>query len=200
MGSFLTNTKAAMKVIAFDFWDVFADLDHPMYAYMKKHGVDPEKYSQPIHDLIIAHDLGKLTEKEFLQKSSQIIGLELPYELCHLAFREELLNKGLIEIARRLKSKYRLILLTNNSKEYCQRYLFETGLDKLFDDLIISYEVGLRKPSREIYELLVKRARVKPEEMLFIDDDPSKFKGAEMLGIRTLQYKKGITDNILVGL
>ncbi len=189
-----------IKVIAFDFWDVFATLDHPMYIYMRKHGVDPTKYSQPIHDLIIAHDLGKLTEQEFLKQASGVIGLELPYELCRLTFREELLNKDLIEIAKGLKGRYKLILISNNSKEYCEEYLFKTGLDKLFNQLILSYEVGFRKPSKEMYELLIKKSGVKPEEILFVDDDPSKFPVAEKLGIKTLQYKKRETDKILVNL
>lgn len=201
-GNFVRNAsrRSAIKVIAFDFWDVFADLDHPMYVYMKKHGVDPERYSQSIHDLIIAHDLGKMTEKEFLRESSRIIGLKLPYELCHLTFREELLNKRLIGIVKKLKRKYKLILLTNNSKEYCQAYLFETKLNRLFDDLIISYKVGFRKPSPEMYQLLIRRARVSPEEILFVDDSALKFAAAEGLGINTLQYKKGATDEILVSL
>lgn len=186
-----------IKVLAFDFWGVFADLDHPMYTYIKERGMDPEKYSQSLHDLIIAHDLGQITEKEFLIEASKLIGLDLPYELCHFAFKKELMNQDLIKIAKLLKEKYKLILITNNPKEYCQRYLFETKLNELFQDLIISYEVGVRKPAKEMYELLIKRAGVSSNEILFIDDDPSKFEVAEKLGIKTLQYRKIKTNQEL---
>lgn len=189
-----------IKVIAFDFWGVFATLDHPMYAYMNKRGIDPKKYSESIHNLIIAHDLGKLTEQKLLEQCSKIIGLELPYELCRFTFRKELLNKNLIEIVKKLKSQYKLVLFSNNSKEYCETYLFGTGLDKLFDDLILSYQVGFRKPAKEMYKLLIQRVGVRPEEILFVDDEISKFKVAEELGIKTFQYKNGETDKILEGL
>lgn len=186
-----------IKIIAFDFWGVFADLDHPMYSYMKSQGIDPEKFSHQIHDLIIAHDLGELTEKEFLQKTSKVIGIEMPYDICRLIFKEELMNRKLEEIVKKLKEKYQIILLTNNTREYCQEYLFKTGLNNLFDDLIISYDVKFRKPAKEIYQILIDRAKVNPEEILFIDDDETKFSQAEELGINTLQYKRGETDKVL---
>ena len=141
-----------------------------------------------------------LTEKQFLEQSSKIIGLDLPYKYCHFIFREELLNKKLIEIVTRLKNKYKLILISNNSKEYCEEYLFKTKLDTLFDDLILSYQVGFRKPAREMYKLLIQRAGVAPSEILFVDDDVSKFPVAEELGIITLQYVKEKTDKVLMHL
>lgn len=198
-GNYLKNNtnKSEIKVLAFDFWGVFADLDHPMYSYMKKNGVDAEKYSQPIHDLIIAHDLDKITEKEFLRKSSEVVGLELPYEVCRFALNEKLINQKLVRMVEKLNKRYQIILITNNSREYCQTYLFETGLDKLFHDKVISYDVGYRKPAQEMYEILIKKAKTKPSEILFIDDDDAKFPVAEKLGIKTLQYKRNITDKIL---
>ncbi|MDH4358856.1 MAG: HAD family phosphatase [Candidatus Berkelbacteria bacterium] len=196
----MINNLKKIKVIAFDFWGVFADLEHPMYGYIKKHGVDPEKYSESIHDYIIAHDLGEITEKEFLQKVSDIIGLGLPYKKCHLIFKKETVNRQLIKVVEKLKNKFRIFLLTNNPKEYCQIYLFDTGLDKLFDDIIISCQVKYRKPAKEIYEVLIKKANVKPSEILFIDDDASKFSTAEKLGIKTLRYFKGRTDRLLESL
>ena len=60
--------QVTVKVIAFDFWDTLVDFYHPMYDYIKKHGLDSEEYSHLIHSLIIEHDLGKFTEKEFLEK------------------------------------------------------------------------------------------------------------------------------------
>ncbi|MFZ1019429.1 MAG: HAD family phosphatase [Minisyncoccia bacterium] len=186
-----------IKVIAFDFWGVFAEMNPPMYRYMEQHNIFPEKYSEKIHELIIEHDLNKINEQQFLQKCSKIIGLEIPYPACRYAFQENDLNKNLITIAKKLKAKYKIALLSNNNKEYCEEYLFKTKLEKLFDVLVLSYNIGYRKPSPEIYQILIKKLEVKPEEILFIDDNPTKFPNAEKQGIKTLLYEGVKTDLFL---
>lgn len=188
-----------IKAIAFDFWGVFAKMDAPMYKYMKQHDISPDKYSKEIHDLIIAHDLDKLTEKQFLQECSKIIRLEIPYSLCRYVYKEGTLNDELIEIVKKLKTKYKIALLTNNNKAYCDEYLFKTGLDKLFDVMVISYQVSCRKPSPEIYQILIKKLNLKPEEILFTDDDPAKLPPAEAQGMKTLAYNGRETNRILLG-
>jgi len=189
-----------IKAVAFDFWGVFAEMKPPMYEYLWKHNISLEKYSDKIHELIVEHDLNRLTEQQFLQKCSEIVGIEIPYPLCRYLFREDSLNENLVTTIKKLKKKYKIALLTNNNKEYCEEYLFKTELDKLFDVLVISYEVGYRKPSPEIYQTLVKKLNIKPEEILFVDDDPTKFPNAEKQGIKTLVYKGVETDKILFSL
>lgn len=189
-----------IKAIAFDFWGVFAEINPPMYEYIKQHSILPEKYSDKIHELIIEHDLNKITEQQFLQKCSEIISLEIPYPLCRYIFQEDSLNENLIAIVKKLKEKYKIALLSNNNKEYCEEYLFKTKLDKLFDTLVISYQVGYRKPSPEVYKILVKKLGLKPEEILFIDDDHTKLTAAEKQGIKILIYKGVETDKILLNL
>jgi FMN phosphatase YigB (HAD superfamily) len=189
-----------IKLIAFDFWGVFAAIKPPMYEYMKRHNISPEKYSDEIHEFIIEHDLNKLTERQFLKKCSNVIGLEIPYPSCKYVFQRGSLNENLINTVKKLKEKYKIALLSNNNKEYCEEYLFKPKLDKLFDGLVISYQVGYRKPSPEIYQILIKKFDLKPEEILFIDDDPAKLSSAEKQGIKTLIYKGVETDKILLNL
>lgn len=189
-----------IKAIAFDFWGVFAEINPPMYGYMRQHNISSKKYSREIHEFIVEHDLGKLTEQQFLQKCSEIIGIEIPYPLCKHVFENGSLNENLISIIKKLKEKYKIALLSNNNKEYCEEYLFKPKLDKLFDTLVISYQVGYRKPSPEIYKILIKKLGFKPEEILFVDDDPVKLPAAEKQGIKTVLYEGVKTDQILLNL
>ena len=155
---------------------------------------------EEIHKLIIEHDLNKITEKQFLQECSKILGIIIPYPKYKYAYKKNSLNKDLIEIIQKLKDKYKIALLTNNNKEYCQEYLFKPKLDKLFDIMVISYLVGYRKPDSNIYKILIKKLNLKPEEILFVDDDPTKMASAEALGIKTLVYKGKETNKILSNL
>jgi len=186
-----------IKAIAFDFWGVFAEIKPPMYQYLKKHNISADNYSKEIHKLIIKHDINKITEKQFLQECSKLLGIKIPYPECSYTYKRNSLNKDLIKIIKKLKEKYKIALLTNNNEEYCEEYLFKPKLDKLFDIMVISYLVGYRKPDPKIYQILIKRLKLKPEEILFVDDDPTKLTSAESLGIKTLVYKGKETNTIL---
>lgn len=186
-----------IKAIAFDFWGVFAKINAPMNEYLKAQGVKVERYADEIHDLIIKHDLGELTEKQFLAGCSKITGIKIPYPLCRYTYKEGTLNYSLVNIIKLLKIKYTIALLSNNNKEYCEEYLFKPGLDKLFDVMVISYQVGYRKPSSEIYKILIEKLRVKPGEILFLDDQPEKLPPAEAQGICTMLYEGEKTNKLL---
>jgi len=170
------------------------------HTYLKENNISTDNHSEEIHKLIIEHDLNKITEKQFLQECSKILGIIIPYPKYKYAYKKNSLNKDLIEIIQKLKDKYKIALLTNNNKEYCQEYLFKPKLDKLFDIMVISYLVGYRKPDSNIYKILIKKLNLKPEEILFVDDDPTKMASAEALGIKTLVYKGKETNKILSNL
>lgn len=79
--------------------------------------------------------------------------------------------------------------ITNFSAEkwpiFCARYDFHSA----FEDIIVSGEVGLTKPGREIYELAINRFDIAPEASLFIDDSKANVEGAEALGIRGHHFR-----------
>lgn len=186
-----------IKAVAFDFWGIFATMDPPMNRYLEEHGISLKKYLDKIHDLIVLHDIGKIDEKRFLQECSRIVGVEIPYDQCHYVYRDGTLNRPLIDIIKKLKTKYKITLLSNNNREYVQEYIYKPGLDKLFDVMVVSYETGYRKPAPEIYKILIQKLGVEPNEILFLDDDSSKLGAAEAQGLQTLVYQGKETDKIL---
>jgi epoxide hydrolase-like predicted phosphatase len=60
---------------------------------------------------------------------------------------------------------------------------------KNFNKLIISYEVGVRKPNPEIYKIALKKFNINPEETLFIDNQLWNLKPAKKMGINTILFK-----------
>jgi len=78
-------------------------------------------------------------------------------------------------------------LVTNNAAEFRERWKTMIPTDELFDVIVDSSEVGLRKPNPAIYELALERiGGVAPESALFLDDHPNNVRAAERLGIRGL--------------
>lgn len=191
------NKFKSIKIIAFDFWGIFAEMNPPMNKYVRKNGIKLEEYSKEIHNLIILHDLGRISEKKFLQRCSKIIKLNLPYPLLRYIYKPKTLNINLIKIIKRLKKKFKIALISNNNKDYCKEYLFKTKLNKLFNIMILSYRVKYRKPSSKIYKILIDRTSCKPLEVLYIDDEKNKLLPAKTIGFKTLLYQGKKTDRIL---
>lgn len=94
-----------------------------------------------------------------------------------------------MELLGELKGQYKLAMLTNVPSRYSLDQRFQPGeLDKLFDVVVASGEVGWDKPAPEIYTMTVEKLGVKPEECLYIDDIPSFTVAAEALGIKAFAY------------
>lgn len=186
-----------IKGLAFDFWGVIAKKQFPLDEYLRKINVSPEKYNAKIYKLVIKADLGQITSQEFVKGCSEIIGIDLPYEKCRAIYREDLMNKSLVRLVRAIKGKYKIAILTNNIKDHVDTLIHKSPLDDLFDHVVTSYDVGYRKPAPEIYEALIEKMKLKPEEILFLDDDQRNLPEAQKQGIKSLLYKWGETDKIL---
>lgn len=82
---------------------------------------------------------------------------------------------------------FRLFCLSNMSVEYYD-YLREREVFDYFEGRIISALEHCIKPEKEIYEVLMKRYDVEPEESLFIDDLESNLLAASQLGFHTVHF------------
>ncbi len=95
-----------------------------------------------------------------------------------------------IALARHLASVGRVRLFTlNNEAEALNVYRIERfGLRPIFASFLSSCWLGLRKPSRAMYERALAIAQVEPAHSLFIDDREQNLAPARALGMRTLLY------------
>jgi putative hydrolase of the HAD superfamily len=101
------------------------------------------------------------------------------------------INIGLIDMIRELKNRgYKTPLLSNNSSTLREK-LLKHGILDLFDEVIISGEVGCQKPEPEIFHFLFNKLNVKPDEVVFIDNTKEEFKYAQKIGYTPILY----TDN-----
>jgi FMN phosphatase YigB (HAD superfamily) len=93
-------------------------------------------------------------------------------------------NHSVIELVHELKSSgFRLGVLTNNVRELRHAWWPMLDFANIFDDVVDSHEVGLRKPNRAIYELALNRLGVEAHRAAFLDDAQSNVDAASALGI-----------------
>ena len=76
-----------------------------------------------------------------------------------------------------------MAILTNNIREFRELWRNLMPYEELFDDIVDSHEVGLRKPNPAIYELALTRLGATAERTAFLDDLPSNVAAAEALGM-----------------
>jgi epoxide hydrolase-like predicted phosphatase len=89
---------------------------------------------------------------------------------------------------RDLRGKVRLGLLTNNVKEFGEHWRATFPIDELFEVIVDSSHVGMRKPDPEIYLLTCSRLEVEPTEAVFVDDNADNVEAARALGMETVHF------------
>jgi 2-haloacid dehalogenase len=95
-----------------------------------------------------------------------------------------------VRILERLRdSGYRLIGLSNWSAEKFALTRQRYDLFDLFDEIIVSGEVGIMKPEREIFDLTLHRLGLRADECLFIDDSARNVEAAAAIGFPTIHFQ-----------
>lgn len=104
-------------------------------------------------------------------------------------FAGDMLDRELVEYIRTLRAHYKIGLLSNAFSDL--RYLLTDRLciADMFDDLLISAEVGMVKPDKRIYLLSLERLGVLPEEVVFIDDFMHNIDGARAVNLNAIHFQ-----------
>ena len=190
----------AVKAIIFDFGGVF--IDSPFKALEQaavERGFSPEELSLAVfgaYDQDTDHpwhrlERGEVTvaeaREEIMSGHALPDGTPLdPFELL-AALAGGGVRDDMVEYCRDLRSRgLGTSLLTNNAKEFEEFWKPLLPLDELFDDVVDSSEVGMRKPAAEIFLLSLERLGLAPGEVVFVDDAPGNVAGAEAVGIRSV--------------
>jgi epoxide hydrolase-like predicted phosphatase len=134
----------------------------------------------------------KVHQKELMKKIADNLDIS-PKKLENLyknAFIEKFkLNQELLFFAEELrKRKYKTSILSD-MEYFSKEILIPKRISKKFDFSIVSCDVGFKKPSSKIYKFLIKKLKLKPSEILFIDNRSWNIKGSEKLGIKGILFK-----------
>ena len=98
------------------------------------------------------------------------------------------LNEELFNLIVMLRQNYKIAMLTD-APQLHSIVNKKKGLYESFHPCIISCEVGLVKPEKEIYELMLKELKHKPSECLFVDDNKANIETAKNIGFHTILFK-----------
>ncbi len=166
--------------------------------------IDKEVFKKTFLSHVISHVLPSELERASLFKeyetgristSDFITSLQRKY-FPHLSSGEiiKIWNSILVgnhpyaeELISRLKEhNHRIFLLSNTNELHYQKLYPEARIFlDLFDGIFLSYELGISKPDKAIFEQVRKRIGVPSEEVLFFDDSPENVQSAKEAGFQT---------------
>lgn len=169
-----------MKVMMGDYGQ---DTDHPWHR-LERGEISMLEYREQLAPLVIEAGL-HMSEGALLPPpaSSSTANSSLTQGQSSIGFAFEP-NHSVIELVHELKaSGFRLGVLTNNVRELRHAWWPMLDFANIFDDVVDSHEVGMRKPNRAIYELALNRLGVEAHRAAFLDDAQSNVDAASALGI-----------------
>lgn len=209
-----TDPTRSVDAVVFDYGGVLTGpVRHSIAAWLKRDGIDPASFSRtlkawlsrrapagtPIHRL----ETGELSAEEFdallAAELRTIDGRPLhPAGVLDALFAELRPDPEMFALAAEVRENgVRVGLLSNSWGDIYPR----AQIDALLDPVVISAEVGLRKPKAGIYRLTLERLGVPAARVLFLDDAMPNVLGARAVGMRaSLHTDAGSTRALLTAL
>jgi HAD superfamily hydrolase (TIGR01509 family) len=139
--------------------------------------------------MIRSFDLGEIGPEDFYSEVLHKLEAKIEQDTFFRIYNDVFsINPPVLDLLRRLKTNNKLILLSNTDVERFGFIKKKFPEIFLFDDYVLSYEVGYLKPQPEIYIEALKKARVRAEECVLLDDLPENIEGAQRLGINAILY------------
>src|SRR4030042_5608042 len=182
-----------IEAIIFDFGGVIIpepEGDVNMY-FSEKFGVPYDLTEATIDRLLLKFQTGDTTDKEFWSTFATEVGIEMPEEYEKLWLNEASIvprKPDVVEIVRKLgEAGYKLAILSNTIPPYA-RYNREKGNYNGFEYIILSSEVGIKKPNPEFYRLALERIGAQALDCVYIDDKEKYLKPAEGIGMKTILF------------
>lgn len=166
----------------FDSFRAFCELEGlAPDAIASRFGLDRES-----RRLLIDLETGRIDEAEFEPKFAQILGLEDAERLIDRLFAGSKPDEPMLAAVKAARASGIRTGLISNS--WGTRRYDRAQLEQLFDGVVISGDVGIRKPAPEMYSLGAERIGMEPRACVFVDDLPFNLEPAKELGMATVHH------------
>ncbi len=165
-----------------------AAVDDLLIPFIQDHGGTRDK--DAINRIYTQASLGKISRTKFWSE----VGLNIGLEDDHLARYQ--LSDGVLEFLAVAKDHFtEIVCLSNDVGGWSKKLRTRMGVGVLIDRWIISGDVGHRKPSSEIYQILLQQSDIAPDKFLFVDDRTINLDAAAELGMRTVLFDLAEGEN-----
>jgi len=186
-----------IKNLIFDMGNVIVDVEVPVTyrAFAKLAGISEEQSTAIFEEkqFYFNLEIGKndtATFRNLLRASfgNQLTDNEIDTAWCAML---QYLPKERLDRIQQLGKSYRVFLLSNTNSIHMKEVIHKASLLGydflgLFEEPFFSFEMGFMKPDSRFYTEALKKADLKAEETLFIDDNFDNIESAKTVGIKTV--------------
>lgn len=196
-----------IKNLIFDFGGVIYEIDHKKtedafnllgitnFEKLFSHAVQSELFEK--------FETGKISDDQFRKEIKSFIPEGVSEQKIDEAWNLILVGfcADRVKLLKKLKSKYRLYLLSNTNSIHYKIYMreyrekFSGDFNDFFEKAYWSFKIGLRKPDPEIFKLVIEENNLKKDETLFIDDTIKHIESAENSGLSAYWLRPGVSIN-----
>ncbi|MDQ2700388.1 MAG: HAD family phosphatase [Actinomycetota bacterium] len=194
-----------IEMVISDFGGVLTTpLDEAFLAFQDKVGIEPQTFGLAMKETLektgkhplFELECGRISEADFDDQLATALEPHLGHRPDIRKFGLALFaqlkpNPGMLDLIREVRRDgLRTALLTNNVKEWEPLWREMLPVDELFETVVDSAFVGVRKPDPRIYELTLGRVDLAPEACIFIDDMKINCEAAGELGIHAVHFRE----------
>jgi putative hydrolase of the HAD superfamily len=199
-----------IDAVIFDFGGVFIESPYPLLEAMGvEMGLKPGQFTEIVFGSLAEdgdHPYHRLERGEIPLQQARDEILQLGQTRCNIdvdifEFFTRIpggVHQQLVDRVRSLKREgYPTAMITNNIREYADTWRALLPVDELFDLVVDSSQVGMRKPDPAIFRLTLDRlGGLAPERTVFLDDSEGNVNAARSLGMQTVHVRGDISRAI----
>lgn len=175
-----------IKAIIFDCFGVL--ISDALEAIVSELRDKQPEMAQEIVATINAASKGQITRQESSDKVASLLGIATDEYISRIK-NGEVKNQQLLDYIAALRKDYKTALLSNISIGGLTLRFSPEELDKYFDAVVASGEIGYAKPEAQAYEITADRLGLRLNECVFIDDREDYCQGAITVGMQAILYK-----------
>ena len=171
-----------MKAIVLDMYGVIVKQtgdDFVPYVQQTFPNLSPEEIYTPWFKA----DIGELTSLEVWKA----IGFQGDLEKLEKEYLDSIeLMDGFIDFIEKVKNKYKLAIISNDSSRWSKYLREKFDLNKYFDVISISGDLKIQKPDERIFLHTIEKLGLKPEDCIYIDDREGNLEAAKKVGMNPI--------------
>jgi putative hydrolase of the HAD superfamily len=186
--------KTQIKLIIFDGYGALLSRGYPdtVKVLAKKFKLPPSKLQAVFYTKYFNQAaLRKITQKQAWELAVRELKLPIKWQKVrdlHLALFS--VNQPVLKIAQNLRKNYTTLMLSKNTRsQFSDTKKRFPRVWASFDAVINTWELKLPKASKETVLEICRRFKVKPQEIILIDDQANNLVAAKKMGVKTIFYK-----------
>lgn len=184
-----------IKAIIFDCFGVLiTDALEAIVAEIRH--IQPD-IARQIVDTVQAASRGYISRQQSTAQVAELLGISTEAYINKIRFGE-VKNQALLDSIVKLRRHYKTAILSNISSGGLAVRFSSDELNRYFDAVVGSGDIGYAKPAAQAYEIVADKLSVRMEECIFIDDREDYCSGAVSVGMKAVLYRsnKQLSDDL----